>query len=114
MLCGVEGARTACAAGGRGYALLRTSRRGLQLGPMVAADAHAAEALLRWGISEAREATVQWDLMRENDAARSLAEAYGFAIDRILHRMVLQGVPAPPPFEASSELVYSIAGFDFG
>lgn len=114
MLCGVEGARTACASEGRGYALLRTSRRGLQLGPMVAADAPAAEALLRWGIAEAREATVQWDLMRENDAARSLAEAYGFVIDRILHRMVLHGVPAPPPFEASPECVYSIAGFDFG
>jgi GNAT superfamily N-acetyltransferase len=114
MLCGVDGARMAVAAEGRGYALLRTSRRGLQLGPLVAADAHAAEALLRWGIIEAGQATVQWDLMRENDAARALAETYGFAIDRILHRMVLQGVPDPPPFEGRAELVYSIAGFDFG
>lgn len=114
MLRGIDSARKAIAAEGRGYALLRVSRRGLQLGPMVAADAQAAEALIRWAGASAGEATVQWDLMRENDAARGLAEAYGFTIDRILHRMVLEGSPAPPPFEGRADLVYSIAGFDFG
>lgn len=114
MLRAIDGARTICAEGDRGYALLRTSRRGLQLGPMVAADAPAAEALLRWAIAAAGQAALQWDLIRENQAAHSLAEAYGFPVDRILHRMVLAGIPHPPPFRGNPDLVYSIAGFDFG
>lgn len=114
MLAGIEGVRAATLAGGRGYALLRPNSRGVQVGPMLSEDAAAAESLLRWAIEQAADRTVQWDLIRENEAAHALADAYGFETHRVLHRMTLAGVAAPPPFAGNSDLVYSIAGFDFG
>ncbi len=114
MLSEIEGARTAVVAGERGYAILRPNSRGVQLGPMLSENAAAAEALLRWAIERAGDRTLQWDLIRENDGARDLADAYGFETHRLLHRMTLAGIDSPPHFAGSAELVYSIAGFDFG
>ncbi|MCC6265866.1 MAG: GNAT family N-acetyltransferase [Bryobacterales bacterium] len=114
MLAGIEGARTAVLAGGGGYAILRPNSRGSQLGPMVCENAAAAETLLRWAIEQSDGRTVQWDLIRENESARALADAYGFETHRLLHRMALAGVDAPPPFAGLADLVYAIAGFDFG
>ncbi len=114
MLAGIEGARTAVLADGGGYAILRPNSRGVQLGPMVCENAAAAETLLRWAVEQSDGRTVQWDLIRENASARALADAYGFETHRLLHRMTLAGVDAPPPFAGVADLVYAIAGFDFG
>ena len=97
-----------------GYAILRSSKRGRQLGPMVCRDEAGAEALLRWAIERAPGITLQWDLMPPNQHAIALAEHYGFEVFRVLQRMSLAGIPDPPPFAGNNHLVYSIAGFDFG
>ena len=114
MLREIEGARIAVVAEEQGYAILRPNSRGVQLGPMLSTNPETAEALLRWAIKAAGDRTLQWDLIRENDAARELADAYGFETHRLLHRMTLAGISTPPPFAGSLDLVYSIAGFDFG
>ncbi len=114
MLTNMEGVRTAVVAGGRGYAILRPNSRGVQLGPMLSEDAAASESLLRWAIEKAEDRTLQWDLIRENESARVLADSYGFETHRVLHRMTLAGIATPPPFAGTTDLVYSIAGFDFG
>lgn len=114
MLTNMEGVRTAVVAGGRGYAILRPNSRGVQLGPMLSEDAAASESLLRWAIEKAEDRTLQWDLIRENESARVLADSYGFETHRVLHRMTLAGIATPPPFTGTTDLVYSIAGFDFG
>lgn len=123
MLAGLHGARTAVLPMGRGYAILRFGKRGRQLGPMVCTDAPAAEALVRWAIGQSGDNTLQWDLIRENEPARMLADHYGFETHRVLTRMTLKGtvikdtslVEHPTEqFGGSNDLVYSIAGFDFG
>lgn len=114
MLSSIDGVHVAVLAGGRGYAILRPNKRGVQLGPMLSEDAAAAESLLRWALQQAGERTLQWDFIRENEAARELADAYGFETHRVLHRMTLPGIVSPPPFAGSNGLVYAIAGFDFG
>ncbi len=114
MFTALDGARSAVAAGERGYAILRPNKWGVQLGPMVCDGPAVAESLLRWAIGEAGGRALQWDFIRENHAARSLAAAYGFEVRRVLHRMTLPGIPSPPPFQGSADLIYAIAGFDFG
>lgn len=114
MFLALEGARVASATDARGYAILRPNKWGVQLGPMVCESSEVAESLLRWAIQEADNRPLQWDYIRENSAARSLAAAYGFEVRRVLHRMVLPGILSPPPFQGSADLVYAIAGFDFG
>lgn len=123
MLSGLHGARTALLSGGRGYAILRHGKRGRQLGPMVCTDEPGAEALVRWAIGQSGDHTLQWDLIRENEPARLLADHYGFETHRVLNRMALKGTAvegtaldkvSTQQFSGCNDLVYSIAGFDFG
>ena len=64
-----------------------------QIGPLVAANADAADALLRWGLSAAVGCRVCLDRPDINQAACSLAQSYGLEPLREFTRMHLGAEP---------------------
>jgi GNAT superfamily N-acetyltransferase len=114
MLLRIPALRVATLPGGAGYAMLRPGAKAWQLGPMVCNSPESARVLLQWALAVTHGEPLQWDLDRGNQHAASLAAEYGFETQRELVRMVLAGVDNPPPFRGHPELVYAIAGFDFG
>lgn len=101
---------------GRGYAMGRPGSKAAYFGPCVAASTETAGRLLRWFLATHADAAgpVYWDLPADNREAASLARRYGFEPARRLTRMFRAMHPraAPPP--SSTELVFAIAGFEFG
>lgn len=97
-----------------GYAMLRPGANAWQLGPMVCASPEAARKLLQWALAATAGQPLQWDLDAGNVHAVQLATDHGFVTQRVLARMTMAGIENPPPFRGDPNLVYAIAGFDFG
>lgn len=79
------------------------------LGPCVASDARAAQALIGELIAESPQDRWSWDLFPANRDAVAIASQLGFVRQRCLTRMT-RGRPLP----GRNEMVYAIAGFELG
>lgn len=114
MLSRLPGVQVATLPGGTGYAMLRPGANAWQLGPMVCDGPQSGRALLQWALATTIGEALFWDLDVGNLHAAALADEYGFTTQRELVRMALPGVENPPSFGGHPQLVYAIAGFDFG
>ncbi len=99
---------------GSGYAMGRPGSNAFYFGPCVSRSPEAAARLLEWFLARHAGEPVYWDLLPANRAAVDLARAYGFQPRRRLVRMSLRGVGDWPPPAHNDQLVYGIAGFEFG
>lgn len=99
---------------GCAYAMGRPGSKAFYFGPCVSRSPEAARRLLECFLARHAGETVFWDLLPANRAAVELARAYGFEPRRRLVRMVLRGAADGPPPAHNDELVYGIAGFEFG
>lgn len=93
-----------------GFILGRHGHRYEHLAPMVALNATAAEALLRWGISASGDQPVAFDHPLVNEIALRLAKQYGFEPAREFTRMHL----GTEPFLDRPELLYATSGAEKG
>jgi len=93
-----------------GYIVGRRGFRYAHLGPLVALQPEAADALLRWGMSAAVGMEVIFDRPDVNDAAVALSAAYGFQELRGFTRMHL----GEEPFSDHPELIFATSGAEKG
>ncbi|MDW8131774.1 MAG: GNAT family N-acetyltransferase [Bryobacterales bacterium] len=99
---------------GCAYAMGRPGSNAFYFGPCVSRSPLAARRLLEAFLARHAGETVFWDLLPANRAAVELARAFGFEPQRRLVRMVRRGTGQGPPVTHSHELIYGIAGFEFG
>ncbi len=99
---------------GQGYALARPGSKALHFGPCVCRTPEAARLLLEYFLARHPGRPVFWDLLPGNQAALRLAQELGFHPRRRLVRMVLPGAAGAPPLIRNDNLVYAIAGFEYG
>jgi GNAT superfamily N-acetyltransferase len=92
-----------------GYLLGRDGREAQQLGPLVARDAGAAQALLAAALERVRP-PVYLDMVEREEALRTWLEGGGFAFQRPFTRMVHGAEHAP----GDARLVYCPAGPELG
>jgi GNAT superfamily N-acetyltransferase len=92
-----------------GFLFSRSGTRTAYLGPCVARNGEAARQLISTAIEAGSEQRWSWDLLRKNQNAVVLATELGFAPQRHLVRMT-----RGEHMQANDELVYAIAGFEFG
>ncbi len=92
-----------------GYLLGREGRAATQLGPLVAEDAGAAQALLAHALPRVAGAVIVDALDRQQDFARLLAQS-GFAVERPYTRMALDSDGA----FGDADLGFAIAGPELG
>ena len=98
-----------------GYAMGRPGSKAAYFGPCVAKTPADAGALLAWFLGRHGHENIYWDVLPHNLSARSLASEAGFQPLRRLVRMVRPGSRSGArPFRRDDELVYAIAGFEFG
>jgi GNAT superfamily N-acetyltransferase len=81
--------------GSTGFGMLREGARAYYLGPAAASSATAGADIVRHLLSYRAERPVFWDVLNGNEAARSLAAAFGFSIQRPLLRMRFGTQPLP-------------------
>ena len=98
------------AEGLRGFGFSRPGHDAAFLGPVVAADAEAALAVVETLLADLPEGQVFWDVLADHRAAVGMAESFGLAVDRRLTRMVLGEKMNP----GEVGLVYGAAGFELG
>jgi len=96
-----------------GYAMARAGSRAAYIGPCVARDAATARALIGTLLVSMAEAPVYWDLF-PGHPAESLARSFGFAPARQLTRMTRVLQPGRARIQPDNNLVFAIAGFEFG
>ena len=94
----------------RGYAFLRSGHQASHIGPVVALDDRAAEALVRTLLADLAGRPLLWDLLPDNLAAARLAESLGLTEGRRLTRMVLGDTMN----SGQVSRVYGAAGFELG
>ena len=92
-----------------GYAMARPGRVAAYFGPCVAKNAAAARELLEWFLATHARQPVYWDILADNTAAVALAREYGFEPRRRLVRM-----RRGRPLQYRADLIYGVAGFEFG
>ena len=97
-----------CLSNARSYLLTRAGRITAYLGPCISLDVQSARELVRAAM-ESHPGTWCWDVLGRNSKAVALASELGFTPQRRLLRMV-RGEPQA----GKDELVYAIAGFEFG
>lgn len=95
-----------------GYAMSRPGRKWRQFGPCVARTEAAAHALAEGFLRRHGSAPALWDLCPEHPSAPRLAASMGFRPARRLVRM--RRGPAVPGLAAQSDLVWALAGFEYG
>jgi GNAT superfamily N-acetyltransferase len=78
-----------------GFVLGRDGRTARQVGPLVAAEAAEAAALIRLALEAARGDEIVVDLCDAQDELRPLLQWYGFAAERPFTRM-MRGPGSPP------------------
>lgn len=91
-----------------GYGIVRPGRSNPQLGPLVADEREDAEAILA-AVANRLDGPVFVDAIRRPETAEIL-DAFGFEVQRRLHRMTLDG--AGPSLAADAAL--AAAGFEWG
>ncbi len=94
-----------------GFVLGRPGSHSYFLGPCAAADAPAAERLIRCFLERTSAPSFYWDLFPDQPAVVDLARDTGFERQRELVRMALRpeaGLPGHP------ERVFAVAGFEYG
>ncbi len=96
-----------------GYAMGRPGSKAFYFGPCVCRTPEGARALLRHFLTRHAGELIFWDVLVANREAVRLAEQFGFERRRRLMRMVLPG-SAAPPLRKNDQLVYGIAGFEYG
>jgi len=87
----------------------RAGRATEYLGPCIAADSAAAQAIIASAINSSAHTDWSWDLLPANKDAVTLASELGFSRQRCLSRMV-----RGKPLHGHDEMVYAIAGFELG
>jgi GNAT superfamily N-acetyltransferase len=92
-----------------GFLFSREGRTTAYLGPCVASDRAAAQALITKLIDESPQASWAWDLLPANRNAVAIASELGFVRQRRLTRMT-----RGQPLAVRDDLVYAIAGFELG
>lgn len=97
-----------------GYAMGRAGSKAAYFGPCVARSAETARDFVAWFVSRHATETIYWDLLPHNEAARRLAEAFGFTPVRRLARMARPGVREARPLVHNDNCVFAIAGFEYG
>jgi GNAT superfamily N-acetyltransferase len=103
------GTRAWLAADGSGFVIARTGTRALQIGPLVARDADAAQALLATALKELN-GPVFLDVPTRGSALAVALEARGFARQRPFVRMDL----GAPQAIACDDRLFVLAGPEFG
>lgn len=106
--------REAASLPGCAYAMGRPGSQAFYFGPCVSRSPEGARRLLEYFLARHAGETVFWDLFPANRAAVELTCANGFEPRRRLMRMMLRGVGGGPPPAPNYDLVYGIAGFEFG
>ena len=106
---GRPGTRAWLGAGGSGFVIARTGTRALQIGPLVARDATAAQTLLATALG-ALHGPVFLDVPTRWSALTAWLEARGFVHQRPFVRMDL-GAPQPM---ACDDRLFVLAGPEFG
>jgi GNAT superfamily N-acetyltransferase len=96
------------AADGEEYAMRRDGLRASYLGPCVARSQESARRLIAFTLAT-REGAWLWDLLPANRGAVSLAEGFGFRLERQLVRM-----SRGAPLREDESMIYAISGFEFG
>ena len=91
------------------FLFARAGRATEYLGPCVAADSAAAQAIIAGAINSSAHTGWSWDLLPANKDAVTLASEWGFTRQRCLTRMV-----RGKPLYGRDEMVYAIAGFELG
>ena len=99
---------------GAGFAMGRPGSCAAYFGPCVSRSADAAEELLRNFLAVHGAQDVAWDLLPQNKAAVEVARGRGFTLGRSLVRMALRLDAGAKPLECESELIYAIAGLEYG
>lgn len=99
---------------GLGYAMGRPGSKAFYFGPCVARGPEVARALLQDFLTRHPGELIFWDLLPGNREALRLAREFGFEPRRSLVRMVLRARPDAPPLANRDDLVYAIAGFEYG
>ncbi len=107
-----DGQAAVAAEGGRvrAYGFLRRGHLASQIGPVVAVDAAAAEAVARTLLAGTVGRPVFWDVLPDNADAVRLAESLGLTVARRLTRMVLGDTMN----SGAVNRVYGAAGFELG
>ncbi|MBV9574428.1 MAG: GNAT family N-acetyltransferase [Acidobacteriales bacterium] len=98
-----------CFAAANSYLLSRTGRIYRYLGPCVARDLKTANQLFQLALGNSSERECAWDFLANNHGAKSLAEDLGFGPHRRLLRM-----SRGEQLRSRDDLIYAIAGFEFG
>jgi GNAT superfamily N-acetyltransferase len=91
------------------FLFARAGRATEYLGPCIAADSAAAQAIIASAINSSAHTDWSWDLLPANKDAVTLASELGFTRQRCLTRMV-----RGKPLHGRDEMVYAIAGFELG
>ena len=91
------------------YLLARPGREKYYLGPCIAKNAEAAQAMIQQALIKFPTASWFWDLFPQNRQAIALAEQLGFKKQRSLLRMVLG-----PDLSTRTDQIFAIAGFELG
>jgi GNAT superfamily N-acetyltransferase len=91
------------------FLFARAGRATEYLGPCIAADSAAAQAIIASAINSSAHTDWSWDLLPANKDAATLASELGFTRQRCLTRMV-----RGKPLHGRDEMVYAIAGFELG
>lgn len=104
----------AAAVPGEGYAMGRPGSKAFYFGPCVCRSQAAARLLLVHFLNRHAGERVFWDILPGNRAALELAREFGFERKRQLVRMVRPGKAGAPPLVHNDQLVFGIAGFEYG
>jgi ribosomal protein S18 acetylase RimI-like enzyme len=94
----------------RGYGFVRDGHLAAQIGPVVAADEAAAEAVARALLTGKTGRPLFWDVLPDNAGAARMAESLGLTVVRRLTRMVLGDTMN----SGAVDRVYGAAGFELG
>jgi len=87
----------------------RPGRTTQHLGPCIADDFEAAREIISSVLNASAHSNWSWDLLPANKQAVALASEFGFTRQRCLTRMT-----RGKPFRGHEQMVFAIAGFEFG